>query len=606
MKIIGISEGHNCTAAIMIDGKIIACASEERFSRLKNDIGYPRRAIDYCLQYAKIESRDLDRVALSGTDTQLWWNGIRNEALFSVDDHIYEQHEYYKKLLIESKPIEELMPSYMKALIKRKGKTKSYYDFSGVPPKDLLDNNTNIKIRRKTVIDHLGVPEERIKFMDHHDCHAYYAYFSNPYRDDNTLIVTMDSSGDRGINATLSIGRKDSVTKIFETDNCQWGRIYKYITLLLGMKLHEHEYKVMGLAPYGNIKEISKSYPVFDEVLRVNGLEFEWAKKPGDLYFHFQERLEGHRFDGIAGALQKKLEESVGEWAGNALKETKAKNVVFSGGLAMNIKLNLALSEFPEVRKFYVPPSPADESNAIGACYLSYYQHCQESGLANDKISPLADTYLGPEFDYKALLELIKSKYRDKYKIIPDMNDAKVAQMLVEGKIVARCMGRMEFGARALGNRSILADPSKIDVVKRINNLIKHRDFWMPFTPSIMEDQADRYLVNEKKLMSDYMTLGFETKKLAHTHLIAALHPEDLTARPQIVRQSQSPGYYNLLKEFHKLTGIGGVLNTSLNLHGHPIVCSPEDLIMVLEGSYLEYVYVKGHLIYKVKKNENK
>lgn len=599
MKILGISEGHNCTAALMIDGQIMACASEERFSRLKNDVGYPQKAIDFCLNYAGITALDLDLVAFSNTELEMFWDGgVRNESLLSVDDHIYEQHEYYEKLLIQGEPIEEIMPQYMEKLVQRKG-LKSYYDFSKISFKDLLDPQIHFAIRKKALLNHLNIAEEKIKFIDHHECHAYYAYFSNRHRSDNTLIMTMDSSGDRGVNATLNLARDGKIEKIFETNNFQWARIYKYITLLLGMKPHEHEYKVMGLAPYGNIKEINKSYPIFNEIQKVNGLEFEWVKTPKDLYFYFRELLEGHRFDGIAGALQKKLEELVSEWLSNALKMTGVKNVVFGGGLAMNIKLNLTLSKLPNVETFYVPPSPADESNAIGACYRAYYDYYKESGQSSLNILPLADAYLGPEFDSKGLLRLIEQNYKNKYEIIPDMNDYKIAKMIVDGKIIARCIGRMEFGARALGNRSILADPSKLSSVKKINNTIKHRDFWMPFTPSILEDAADRYLVNEKKFTADYMTLGFETKEAAHSHLCAALHSEDLTARPQIVRKDQNPLYYNLIKEFYNLTGIGGILNTSLNLHGHPIVNTAEDLLFVLDNSDLEYVYIDSHLVRK-------
>lgn len=598
MKILGISEGHNCTAAILVDGKIIACSSEERFSRLKNDSGYPKLAIDFCLRQANIDPRDLDLVALSGTDTQLWWNGMRNEALFSVSDHVYEQHNYYKKILIDGESNKDVMPQYINDILKRKGESNKYYDFSGVELEDLLNTDVNQKIRKKAVINHLGVKEEKIKFIDHHDCHAFFTYFSSPLREKNVLIATMDSSGDRGVNATLSITEEKGIKKIFETTNCQWGRIYKYTTLLLGMKLHEHEYKVMGLAPYASISEVNKSYPIFNEILKVNGLEFEWGKKPKDLYFHFRDRLEGHRFDGIAGALQRKFEESVCEWVGNALKLTGAKNLVFGGGSAMNIKMNLAITKLPNLEKIFIGPSPADESNALGACFFAYYQYLQEKGLDYQDIQPLNDAYLGSEFDYENFLEIIKGK-GEEYEIISNVVDKDVAQLLKEGKIIARAIGRMEFGARALGNRSILADASNTDVVKKINKLIKHRDFWMPFACSVLEERANDYLVNGKNLQSDYMTIGFETKELAHKHLIAGLHPEDLTARPQIIRKEQNFEYHNLMNEFNKLTGIGGLLNTSLNLHGHPVVCSPEDLLMVLDNSDLQYVYIKGHLVQK-------
>jgi carbamoyltransferase len=609
MTILGISEGHNCSAAIMKDGVILASASEERFSRLKNEVGYPKQAIDFCLAQAGITGKDLDQVAFMSTEAYLGWNGVRNEASFSVLDHVREQYEFYKPLLVDKVPAEQLVETYFKSLVERKGPVKGYYDLTGVSYADLLKPEVGVRIRNQTAAKHLGIPEEKIVAVDHHACHAMFAYFTSPRRpapdgagrrEDRTLIITLDSSGDRGINATVRIATKDGIELLQESSNFQFGRIYKYITLLLGMRPHDHEFKVMGLAPYANSKECDKSYPVFDEVLRVNGLGFDWVKRPKDLYFHFRDALEGHRFDGIAAALQKKLETLLSEWLDNALAQTKATHVVFGGGVAMNIKLSMVLNKRPGIETFHVGPSPADESNAMGACYATYEAHCRKNGQSPlTAIPPLADAYLGDLFDAKATIDLIKQKYADKYDVIENAKDEDVAKLLTEGKVVARCIGRMEFGARALGNRSIMANPSRLDSVREINRQIKHRDFWMPFACSIMEEHADRYLQNEKHLPSDYMTLGFETKPPAHTELIAAIHPEDLTARPQIVRKAQNPTYHHLLEAFHAQSGIGGILNTSLNLHGHPIVRTPEDLLFVLEGSDLQYAYVQDHLICK-------
>lgn len=599
MKILGIYDGHNATAAVMIDGKIITCASEERFTGLKNDSGYPKKAIDFCLDYAQIKPEELDFVVLTSRDNRIYWDGMRKESDLLVQELVSEQYEFFKKLEDKIATEKELIPQYINKLLKEKGDPKQY-DLSGFTLEDLIDVENNRIVRKNTVVKHLNISLDKISFAEHHECHAAFAYYSSPYNDKDTLILTMDSEGDDGINATVSMGKNNKIERIVEVKNCKIGRMYKFVTLLLGMKPFEHEYKVMGLAPYGNSKEIKKSYQVFDNIIKVNGMQFKWVKDPEevkDFYFYLRKKLEGHRFDGIAGALQQKSEELIVEWAANAIKETGIKNVVFCGGISMNIKANLAVMKIPELEKLYVPPTPSDESNAIGACCLAHYKNKIES---NEGAPCIKDAYLGPEFDYRKLLDIIGNDTSGKYEITSDIDDADMAKLLSEGKIIARCIGRMEFGARALGNRSILADASDIEVVKKINKLIKHRDFWMPFACSIMEEHADDYLENEKNLQADYMTIGFETKELAHKHLIAGLHPEDLTARPQIVRKEQNPEYHNLLKEFEKITGIGGVLNTSLNLHGYPIVNTPEDLIKVLDNSDLKYVYVNNHLIHKL------
>jgi carbamoyltransferase len=524
---------------------------------------------------------------------------MRKESDLSVEELVLEQYEFFKKLQDKAGTEKELLPKYINKLIEKNGDPKQY-DLSGFKIEDLLDVKNNRIVRKNTVAKHLNISLEKIRFAEHHECHAAYAYYTSPYNNKETLVLTMDSEGDDGINATVNIGKGDKIKKIATVKNCKIGRMYKFVTLLLGMKPFEHEYKVMGLAPYGNIKEIQKSYKVFDNIIKVNGMQFEWVKNPDevkDFYFYLREKLEGHRFDGIAGALQQKSEELIVEWVTNAIEETGIKNVTFSGGISMNIKANLALMKIDGLEKFYVPPTPSDESNAIGACFLVYFEG---DNISHEPTRCIKDAYLGGEFDYKKLLDIVKKDKNSKYEITENVDDATIAKILSEGNIIARCIGRMEFGARALGNRSILADASSVEVVKKINKLIKHRDFWMPFACSILEERADSYLINEKKLQADYMTIGFETKELAHNHLIAGLHPEDLTVRPQIVRKEQNPEYHNLLNEFYKITGIGGVLNTSLNLHGYPIVNTPEDLLKVLNNSDLKYVYVKDHLVRKL------
>jgi carbamoyltransferase len=172
-----------------------------------------------------------------------------------------------------------------------------------------------------------------------------------------------------------------------------------------------------------------------------------------------------------------------------------------------------------------------------------------------------------------------------------------IARLLTEGKIIARCAGRMEFGLRALGNRTIMADPRDYRIVRKINEAIKFRDFWMPFTPTILAERESDYIVNPKNLSSPFMTMAFDSTELAQKELIAALHPADLTVRPQILLEEKNPGYYSIIKEFEKLTGVGGILNTSFNLHGYPIVLGPEQAIFTLENSELDGVLIGDYYI---------
>lgn len=596
MIILGIHDGHTATACIMKDGKIIAAISEERLVRKKNEMGYPKNAIDACLKYSKIKPNEIDLVAVSTINLNMLWAKIKRESAFTINDYIREQHEYFKPLLIEGKSPGEVTWKYIKNVEDRKGVMPSQYDFSILNESNFSDNNVHKKIRIDAILKHLKISEDKIHFVDHHACHAYFAYYSSPFRGD-TLILTIDGFGD-GNNATISVSRNNKIERIFATNECKIATIYKYITLLLGMKPTEHEYKVMGLAPYSNSKELERSYRVFSDIFEINDLNFVWKNKPKDLYFHFLEKLEGCRFDGIAAAVQKMVEDLCVKWVRNAIKKTGINKVVLAGGVAMNIKLNLLIAKMPEVSSLFIGPSPADESTPIGACYYVMEKYCEKNNISGSIIAQLDHAYLGTEFTKEDILNAIKKTGVDKkYKIETNINNKEIAKELVNGKVIGVCRGRMEFGARALGNRSILADPSNPNIIQKINSQIKFRDFWMPFTPSILFERCDDYIINDKRIYSPFMTIGFDSTPLAQKEIIASLHPADLTARPQMVRKDINPDYYDLIKEFEKITGIGAVLNTSLNLHGLPVVCSPEDAIEVMEKSEIDMIYFGDVLI---------
>ncbi|TDA32742.1 MAG: hypothetical protein DSO02_05025, partial [Hadesarchaea archaeon] len=324
---------------------------------------------------------------------------------------------------------------------------------------------------------------------------------------------------------------------------------------------------------------------------------YEYLK--GKLFQKFLgERRSLYRFDWIAGAIQRLTEEVLVEWVEKAIHKTGMRNVGVGGGVFLNVKANMEIMYRTPVTHFYICPSGGDESTAIGAAYWGYKILCGE----NAKTVPIRDLYLGPSYSSQEVEEALRRwKLKEKGIKVEEIGDieGEIAELLSKGKIVARFRGRMEFGARALGNRSILADPSNFDLVKELNEQIKQRDFWMPFAPTILSERQHDYLVNPKRIEAPYMVLAFRTTPLAWKELKAAIHPYDKTCRPQVLEKEWNESYYRLIKEFEKITGIGGVLNTSFNLHGEPIVCSPDDAIRTFLNSGLQYLALEDYLLSK-------
>jgi carbamoyltransferase len=266
----------------------------------------------------------------------------------------------------------------------------------------------------------------------------------------------------------------------------------------------------------------------------------------------------------------------------------------------MNVKANMLIAQREDMEDLFIFPSCGDESNAIGAAYLAYLDLCRQKGTPPEP-KPLGPVYLGPEATDEEVEALIRERNLEaRHKVtLHDRIGEKIAELLVSDGVVARCSGRMEYGARALGNRSILANPSDHRVVPLINRMIKNRDFWMPFAPTILKERETDYLANPKGLASPYMMLAFPTHPKGHHQLIAALHPQDATARAQILEEGVNPEYYRIIREFERRTGIGAVLNTSFNLHGEPLVSSPVDAVDTFERSGLPHLALGHFLISK-------
>ena len=592
--IIGIQEAHDAGCALMVDGEIVAAAQEERFTGLKGDYGYPEQSVAYCLRHAKIQPDQIDEVALASHSWNPVLTKIKRNANFSVRDWVTEQHAYWKPKLLEGK-----RPSYYELY-----KDRSDFRYDTTYPMDHLlrgymdpaEMAEMARLRKETISRKLGIDPLRVRTITHEDCHTFYAYFGSPMRGE-VLSLTAEGIGDYS-NGTVSRFSQAGRKELAYTSENHIGHIYQYITLLLGMKPAQHEYKVMGLAPYANTREQAKSYKVFERILKVDGLNLVYDQKPADLYFHFRDALEGHRFDGIAGAVQQFVEVNLSKWVQACVQATALRRVSFSGGVAQNIKACKSLMELETVEDLYVCPASGDTSLPIGACYLAMWEHLQKQGLGCDSIRPLDNIYLGPEFSDQQISEVIaEQKIATHFKVAHGVSPTDIARRLADGKIIARCDGRMEFGLRALGNRSILADPRRPDMVQKINDAIKFRDFWMPFTPSILAEREHDYIVNPKHVKCPYMTMAFDSTPLARTDLIAAMHPADFTVRPQLLEEHRNPKYYAIIQSFEKLTGVGGVLNTSFNLHGDPIVLGPREALNTLRNSDLDALILGDYLI---------
>ncbi len=584
MIVLGISETHCATAAVLRDGAIVGCASEERFSRLKNDAGYPRLAIDALLRELTLAPSAIDRVVLAGTriPSYDWMNRVMRDPEYV--------RQYYAVRL-------DAPRRGLGGRARKLGAKLGVLD--PAPGKAPLPERE----RRAAVTTHLAIDGERVSIVDHHTCHAAAAYFGSPFAGAPALVLTNDNSGD-GLCATASSAHGTLLERREATPSGpgSLGSFYTLVTLLLGMKPGEHEYKVMGLAPYATAGPTARATAalrtVFDFV-EAQPCRFEW-KKRGPLYRAVLEATLGMRFDWIAGGAQRILEESLLGWARLMRERHGGERLALGGGVFMNVKANMLLADEPWAADLFVFPSCGDESNAVGAAYLGYVDLCARQGIAPAP-RPFGPAYLGPGIDDAEVEAAMRRRdLAARHRVSePARMEERIAELLASDGVVARCAGRMEFGARALGNRSILANPSDHRVVPLINRMIKNRDFWMPFAPSVLREREADYLVNPKGLASPYMMLAFPTNPKRRDEIVAAIHPNDSTARAHIVDEAWNPPYYRVLREFEARTGIGAVLNTSFNLHGEPLVASPEDAVDTFERSGLPHLALGRYLISK-------
>lgn len=578
IKILGISESHCATAALLVDGKIIACASEERFVREKNIGGFPKKSIEYVLKEGNIDISDIDLIIFSFKNPTLHWRF---------------QGEFFES------PLAGIFDLVLKTGFSFSALARLYAFLND----NLYQKITWSMLRKKQIADIIqktGVKKEKVHFIDHHLAHAY-SSFCLPVSGKKFGIITTDGAGDATC-GLVGIFEKNGNLKVVTTvpNRHSLGGFYTSVTQHLGMKIYENEYKVMALASYADKKGEAELYQKIRDLFYVDKKNLRFASK----FFNpsypliFAKLFRYQRFDWIAGATQKLLETILLEWTQVIINKLKLSEIVFAGGVFLNVKANMLLANI--VRYPYFVPSPGDESSAIGAAFWGYQNLCREKKIAFDP-QPLSNLYLGPSCSEREIRDTLnKKEFLKKYKVKKvDNIESHLAKLLSEGKIVARFAGRMEWGARALGNRSILANPSIPGIARAINEQIKGRDFWMPFAPTILHRRQHDYIVNPKNIEAPCMILAFESTERARRELVAAIHPYDFTCRPQILKEEDNPKYFKIIKEFERLTGIGGVLNTSFNIHGDAIVCSPQDATYTFENSGLEYLALENYLVSK-------
>ena len=587
MITLGINWGDSSTVSLMRNNEIISAYGEERFSRVKNDMSYPFRAIKQCLK--DLDGKKIDNVAL-GAKGYSYESILTNIYKLSVKDMVWLQNNYYYDLFYNKKK-----KSFLNA-------TKKFWNKNQYPKNYWKQvNKKKVDSFSKDVEDivskNLKISKNKIFKIEHHTCHSNYAYYSSPFKNKKCLVFTMDGYGD-GLNATISIGQNGNLRRIYETDKCIVGRIYSHITLLLGMKRLEHEYKLMGLAPYGEKYFNRDCYKVFDEIIKLNNYKFIINKKPKDSYFHFKKKLEGFRFDTIASSLQLWVENIILKWVLNAVNHTGIGYVCFSGGVGMNAKAMGKLLENKKIINLWVPGAGQDDSTCIGAS-IEVQKNISKN---KNNFVDLKNLYFGNNANLDEEFFLKKKINKKKFQIV-NFSNKKAAFLLSKGKILGRVVDRMEFGPRSLGNRSILADPRNLITKTKINAKIKNRDFWMPFAPSIIDSCAKKYILNSSKAISSHMALTFKTTKIGYEKIIAACHDADKTVRAQIVTKKLNPGYYSLISEFKKKTGCGALLNTSFNLHGFPVVKNIIEAYDVLNRSDLDGLITKNFIILKKQNN---
>ena len=552
---------NESSASIVVDGKLIACIAEERLSRQKVDGKFPNLAIKEVLKLSKLAIEDIDEVAVTCL-------------------HPYQTSKKY----FDSAAI-----TYKDTGVFLKDKLKDFGWFS-IYHKIKSNKDFYLTVEGK---------EFKINFNDHHYCHAAGAYYTSPF--DNALVLTLDGGGD-GLDGGAYIGSGTKLERFLEIPHFQSpGTMYSAVTHDLGFKRHRHEGKITGLAAYGNpdkkrlglenLMNYDKKKKHFVSAKVANHHKNLIAKS--DYFFPLLEKFPK---EDLAAVTQSIFEEELLYFIHDAVAVAKEKgyhfeNLCLAGGCFANVKVNQRLYETGYFKDIFVFPAMGDDGLSPGAALLTYYKAAAPSDKIN---SAITDTYLGGGFSDKEIEEAL-AKYNLAYEKLPDIEE-KVGAILADGKIVARCNGRMEYGPRALGNRSIIGAPFDQEINNWLNDKLNRTEF-MPFAPSILFEYADDYLVNyADERAAEFMTMTYDIKEGMKEKIPAVVHIDN-TARPQIVKKEANSSYHKIISSFYEKTGVPVVLNTSFNMHEEPIVYTPEDAIRGFLDGKLDFLAIGDYLV---------
>lgn len=592
---LGISSSHNSSAALMDDrGEIVFAIQEERLSRVKNHWALPELSIAEALKRSGGWS-GIEKIVAGGIVHPATRHNIsRQQIELSL-----------REVLLRPNLGQALSsPRKLLSLARRQVEIwRMQMDRDGHLRRQKVDHQN----RHRRLL-HEVFPETReipLAFVAHHDAHAGSACFGGKTMlQEDLLVFSYDGQGD-GLCASVRLKRKGGSIELLHEieDENSLSTLYGFTTFLLGFVIFEHEYKLMGMAPYANQERAREITTALKSLYDQNPRGWKLRERlrlvdrdESKFFAELQRIFRFKRFDEICAGVQLLIEDFMTQWVAYWVAQTGVRNIAMAGGVFLNVKANMRVMDLDCVDDLFIFPSCGDETNCIGALYHEYFK---DHGKAARPISTLG---LGRSFSPAEIDSALQRHVGQPGSMCrietPGDIESAVAELLANGQIVARFEGREEFGARALGRRSILADPSRESVVDEINHMIKKRDFWMPFACSILDVCEDEYIRNPKRIKAAHMILCFPCTENVRD-IAAGTHPQDHTVRAQIVSASENPKYYKLIQAFRDKRGIGAVLNTSFNLQGYPLVGSPDDALQVFLASGLKYLALEGRLVTK-------
>ncbi len=589
MNILGISCWyHDAAAALIKDGEVIAASQEERFSRKKHDFSFPVESINFCLEQGGLSENDIDFVVFYEKPIPKF-ERILSSILYSAP----------RSLAV----FREAVPLWLSQKLKF----------------------------HKTVKKHFGIKPEKVCFCFHHLAHAASSFFNSPF--DEAAILTADGVG-QWATATLGKGEGNRIKILKEMRfPHSLGLLYSAFTAFLGFKVNNGEYKVMGMAPYGRPRYTDKIYKIVevgdngDIKLNMDYFSFHRSvsktytrkfiklfgepRKPESFFYtkdtefpvyfgqkppDYQKQAEKNQYYAdVAASIQKVLEDTLIRVAVYLKKVTGMKNLCYAGGVALNSKANYRLLEEKIFEDIFIQPAATDAGGALGAALWFW---CQV--LKKERPQVTGSVYLGKSFSKSEIIKTVKDRNLH-YEMFDDSGLFEfTAGKLSEGKVIGWFQGGSEWGPRALGNRSILADPRNPRMKEIVNTKVKFREPYRPFAPSVLAEDVDEYIKREKEVYPDnYMLVTYPVKKEKKSIIPAVTHVNG-TARIQAVRKELNPKFWKLIKKFKEFSGEGVLLNTSFNLRGEPIVNSPDDAIKTFLNSGIDILIMDNCVINKI------